>query len=39
MFVEMQQQMQKQTQNMFSGFPFPGFGGTPGSAGNKPEEK
>ena len=36
MFVDMQQQMQKQTQNMFSGFPFPGFGG---ASGSKPEEK
>jgi polyhydroxyalkanoate synthesis regulator protein len=36
MFVDMQQQMQKQTQNMLSGFPFPGFGG---ASGSKPEEK
>jgi len=34
MFVDMQQQIQKQTQNMFSGFPFPGFGG--GSANTPP---
>jgi polyhydroxyalkanoate synthesis repressor PhaR len=26
MFLEMQQQLQKQTRNLFSGFPFPGFG-------------
>ena len=26
-FVEMQNQMQNQTRNMFGGFPFPGFGG------------
>lgn len=32
-FVEMQQQMQNQTKNMFGGFPFPGFGGTPGKDG------
>ena len=25
-FVEMQQQLQRQARNMFSGFPFPGFG-------------
>ena len=30
-FVEMQQQMQNQTRNMFGGFPFPGFGGAPGA--------
>ncbi|MBI2312430.1 MAG: polyhydroxyalkanoate synthesis repressor PhaR [Betaproteobacteria bacterium] len=26
MFLEMQQQLQKQTRNLFSGFPFPNFG-------------
>jgi polyhydroxyalkanoate synthesis repressor PhaR len=26
-FLEMQQQLQKQTRNLFGGFPFPGFGG------------
>ncbi len=36
MFVDMQQQMQKSTQNLLSGFPFPGFGG---AAGTKPEDK
>ncbi|MBC7782069.1 MAG: polyhydroxyalkanoate synthesis repressor PhaR [Proteobacteria bacterium] len=43
MFVDMQQQMQKQTQNLFTGFPFPGFGATGGvtgtPSGNKPEDK
>lgn len=29
-FLEMQQQLQQQTRNLFSGFPFPGFGATPG---------
>ncbi len=29
-FVEMQNQMQNQTRNMFSGFPFAGFGVPPG---------
>ena len=33
-FVEMQNQMQNQTRNMFGGFPFAGFGGTtPGKDG------
>jgi polyhydroxyalkanoate synthesis repressor PhaR len=27
-FLEMQQQLQKQTRNLFGSFPFPGFGGT-----------
>ena len=26
----MQEQLQNQTRNMFSGFPFPGFPGVPG---------
>jgi len=39
MFVDMQQQMQKSTQNLLSGFPFPGFTGTAGTAGTKPEDK
>jgi polyhydroxyalkanoate synthesis repressor PhaR len=30
MFLQMQEQLQKQTRNMFSGFPFPGFPGMPG---------
>ena len=29
MFLQMQDQMQNQTRNMFSGFPFPGFPGPP----------
>ncbi len=33
-FLEMQQQLQQQTRNLFSGFPFPNFGGTPQ---NKPD--
>src|SRR6476661_6676980 len=32
-FMEMQQQLQQQTRNMFGNFQFPGF---PGSAGGKP---
>jgi polyhydroxyalkanoate synthesis repressor PhaR len=37
MFLQMQEQLQKQTQTMFSGFTFPGFPGMPGfgtQAGN-----
>ncbi len=30
-FVDMQQQWQRQTQNLFSSFPFPGFTGSDGS--------
>ena len=33
-FLEMQQQLQQQTRNLFSAFPFPTFGG---AAQNKPE--
>lgn len=33
-FLEMQQQLQQQTRNLFSGFPFPTFGG---AAQNKPD--
>ena len=33
-FLEMQQQLQQQTRNLFSGFPFPNFGG---AAQNKPD--
>jgi len=29
-FLQMQEQLQSQTRNMFSGFPFPGFPGVPG---------
>jgi polyhydroxyalkanoate synthesis repressor PhaR len=37
MFYEMQQQMQKQTQNMFGNFPgFPGFPAQGGEAGKEP---
>ncbi len=35
-FVEMQNQMQNQTRNMFGGFPFPGFAGAaPGKDGGE----
>jgi polyhydroxyalkanoate synthesis repressor PhaR len=34
MFLQMQEQLQSSTRNMFSGFPFPGFPGTPGAAAN-----
>jgi polyhydroxyalkanoate synthesis repressor PhaR len=30
MFLQMQEQLQNQTRNIFSGFPFPGFPGMPG---------
>jgi polyhydroxyalkanoate synthesis repressor PhaR len=34
-FLEMQQQLQQQTRNLFGSFPFPGFGGaTPGAGGD-----
>jgi polyhydroxyalkanoate synthesis repressor PhaR len=33
MFLQMQEQLQSSTRNMFAGFPFPGFPGTPGAAG------
>jgi polyhydroxyalkanoate synthesis regulator protein len=32
-FVEMQQQLQKQARNMFTGFPFTPFGTSPGTPG------
>src|SRR3954471_3243759 len=32
-FLQMQQQLQNQTRNIFSGFAFPGFPGQPGAAG------
>jgi polyhydroxyalkanoate synthesis repressor PhaR len=35
-FMEMQQQLQSQTRNMFGGLPFPGFPGFPGAPGTKP---
>jgi polyhydroxyalkanoate synthesis repressor PhaR len=34
MFLQMQEQLQSSTRNMFAGFPFPGFPGTPGAAAN-----
>jgi polyhydroxyalkanoate synthesis repressor PhaR len=42
MFQQMQEQLQKQTRNVFSGFPFPGFPGMPGfgaSAATEPASK
>jgi hypothetical protein len=39
MFLQMQEQLQNQTRNMFSGFPFPGmpgFGAQPGA--QKPDD-
>jgi hypothetical protein len=30
--MDMQQQLQQQTRNLFGGFPFPGFGATPGKS-------
>lgn len=32
-FMDMQQQLQQQTRNLFTGFPFAGFTATPGTAG------
>ena len=37
-FMEMQQQLQQQTRNIFGSFPFPNFGGTPGTATSEPEK-
>lgn len=38
-FLEMQQQLQQQTRNLFGGFPFPGFGGAaPGRTETPPPE-
>ncbi len=40
MFLQMQEQLQSSTRNMFAGFPFPGFPGTPGvetKPGQQPE--
>ncbi|HEY0878882.1 MAG TPA: PHB accumulation regulatory domain-containing protein, partial [Zeimonas sp.] len=42
LFVQMQEQMQAQTRNMFQNFPFPmppGVGGPGGSGGEKGEKK
>ena len=40
MFLQMQEQLQTSTRNMFSGFPFPGFPGAPapGAAPGQPAE-
>jgi polyhydroxyalkanoate synthesis repressor PhaR len=37
-FMEMQQQLQAQTRNMFGNFQFPGFPGAPGAQPNKPSD-
>ena len=37
-FMEMQQQLQAQTRNMFGNFQFPGFPGAPGSKPSEPDE-
>jgi hypothetical protein len=39
MFLQMQEQLQSSTRNMFAGFPFPGFPGTPGAPGAANEAK
>jgi polyhydroxyalkanoate synthesis repressor PhaR len=36
MFIQMQEQLQSQTRNMFTGFPFPGFGGNATAAPVEP---
>lgn len=38
LFIEMQQQLQKQTRNLFAGFPFTGFGTPSPGAGSAPED-
>lgn len=38
-FLEMQQQLQRQTHNLFSNFPFPGFSAGPFTQPNAPQEK
>lgn len=37
-FMDMQNQLQSQTRNLFGGFPFPNFTGTPGKATQEPEK-
>ena len=37
-FMEMQQQLQQQTRNMFGNFQFPGFPGAPGSKPSEPDD-
>jgi polyhydroxyalkanoate synthesis repressor PhaR len=37
-FMEMQQQLQNQSRNLFGAFPFPGFRGTAGTGEKPPEE-
>ena len=36
MFMQMQEQLQSQTRNMFTGFPFPGFGANAAPSPEKP---
>jgi len=37
-FMDMQNQLQSQTRNLFGGFPFPGFPGAPGTPGKDPDK-
>jgi polyhydroxyalkanoate synthesis repressor PhaR len=37
-FLEMQQQLQQQTRNLFGGFPFPNFGAAPNRPGASPAD-
>lgn len=37
-FLEMQQQLQQQTRNLFGGFPFPNFGAAPNRPGTPPAD-
>ena len=37
-FMDMQNQLQSQTRNLFGGFPFPNFTATPGTPGKAPQE-
>jgi len=37
-FMDMQNQLQSQTRNIFGGFPFPGFPGTPGKGPQDPDK-
>jgi hypothetical protein len=36
--MDMQQQLQHQTRNLFSGFPFPNFGATPSRPAQETEK-
>ena len=37
-FMDMQNQLQQQTRNLFGSFPFPGFGATPGKGPQEPDK-